>query len=304
MFYLAARYLREAGWSDWDVVQLNGRVWLIFRRGEPAPAVVGKSSRTPAQREAALRECDALRRLAPYSEGLSVPRLLFQIDTPRGFIHMQTAMPGKPMRRELSPQDGNRIAAQFDFIEGWLAKLQALVPSKMSLAESFGQRILSATPGSVPQALLDVVTESLPLFTAVPAAAAHGDFFGGNILVAGSRVSVVDWDLFHYGSPLKDLFSFATGAVFRYDNIELSTKLIWDVFWGSSPLAARTRAAALRTLARVGLPVERLQPLYRMHLIDRLMRENYADAAAWRILTAEYIAAGMPAPWRQRQENL
>jgi aminoglycoside phosphotransferase (APT) family kinase protein len=128
----------------------------------------------------------------------------------------------------------------------------------------------------------------------------HGDFFGGNVLVAGSRVSVIDWDTFHYGAPLEDLFSFATGAVFRYQEIELSAKLIWDAFWGSAPLATRTRAAALGTLARVGLPAERLRPLYWMYLVDRLTREGYLDTAAWRIFAAGYIAAGMPAPWHKR----
>jgi Ser/Thr protein kinase RdoA (MazF antagonist) len=300
MFYWATRYLREAGWSDWDVLQLNGRVWLIFRPGEKAPAVVGKSSTTPALRETALRECNALQRLAPYSQELSVPRLLFQADTPGGFIHLQTALPGKPLRRELSPGDGNRIAAQFDRIEGWLAKLQALAPSEASLAAVLRQRIFAATPACVPQVLLDAAAGSLPLFTAVPAVAVHGDFFGGNVLVADSRVSVIDWDTFHYGAPLEDLFSFATGAVFRYQEIELSAKLIWDAFWGSAPLATRTRAAALGTLARVGLPAERLRPLYWMYLVDRLTREGYLDTAAWRIFAARYIAAGMPAPWHKR----
>jgi hypothetical protein len=299
MFYLAARYLREAGWSDWDVLQLNGRVWLIFRPGEKAPAAVGKSSTTPTQREMALRECNALERLAPYAEELSVPRLLFQEDTASGFIHLQTALPGKSLRRELSPGDGKLIAAQFDTIEGWLAKLQALAPSEASLAAVFRQRILAATPACVPRVLLDAAAGSLPLFAAVPAVAVHGDFFGGNVLVAGSRVSVIDWDTFHYGAALEDLFSFATGAVFRYQEIELSAKSIWDVFWGSSPLAARTRAAVLRALARAGLPAERLRPLYWMYLIDRLTRESYLDTAAWRIFAAGYMAAGMPAPWHK-----
>ena len=300
MFYWAARYLRETGWSDWDVLQLNGRVWLIFRPGEKAPAAVGKSSTTPMLRDSALRECRALEYLAPYSEELSVPRLLFQQDTASGFIHIQTAMPGKPLRRELSPGAGSRIEAQFDIIEGWLAKLQALVPSLASLAAVFRQRILAANPACVPQALLGAAAGSLPLFASVPAVAVHGDFFGGNVLVSASRVSVIDWDTFHHGAPLEDLFSFATGAVFRYREIELSARLIGDVFRGSSPLAARTRAAVLRSLARVGLPAERLRPLYWMYLIDRLMRERYADQAAWRIFAERYIEAGMPAPWHKR----
>ena len=299
MFHLAARYLREAGWSHWDVLQLKGHVWLIFRPGEQAPAVVGKSSTTPAQREAALRECDALRRLAPYSEELSVPRLLFQEDAACGFVHLQTVLPGRPLRRELSTGDGNRIAAQFDMIEGWLAKLQALAPSEASLAEVFRQRIPAAASACVPRALLDAAAASLPLFTAVPAVAVHGDFFGGNVLVAGSRVSVIDWDTFHYGTPVEDLFSFAAGAVFRYRDMDLSAKLIQEVFRGSSPLAMRTRAAALRAMARAGLPAEHVRPLYWMYLIDRLTRGNYVDTAAWRIFAAEYIAAGMPAPWHQ-----
>jgi hypothetical protein len=49
----------------------------------------------------------------------------------------------------------------------------------------------------------------------------------------------------------------------------------------------------------VGLPAERLRPLYWMYLIDRLTREGYRDIAAWRIFAAGYIAAGMPAPWHQ-----
>jgi len=300
MFHLAARYLREAGWSHWDVLQLKGHVWLIFRPGEQAPAVVGKSSTTPAQREAALRECDALRRLAPYSEELSVPRLLFQEDAACGFVHLQTVLPGRPLRRELSTGDGNRIAAQFDMIEGWLAKLQALAPSGASLAEVFRRRIPAAASALVPPALLDAAAASLPLFTAVPAVAVHGDFFGGNVLVAGSGVSVIDWDTFHYGTPVEDLFSFAAGAVFRYRDMDLSAKLIQEVFRGSSPLAMRTRAAALRAMVRVGLPAEHLHPLYRMYLIDRLARGSYMDAAAWRIVAERYIAEGMPAPWHNR----
>lgn len=297
MFYLAARYLRESGWTTWDVLQLNGSVWLIFRPGCRAPAAVGKFYSLPDEREMARRECRSLQRLTPHADELSIPRLLFEHEDESGCFYVQAAMPGDPLRRELAPTDGRRMAAQFEKIESWLAKFQEVVPSNETLPAVFQRELKAADRRLAPKALLDAAAEALPSVPPVRAVAVHGDFFGGNVLVAGSRVSVIDWSGLHYGSPLEDLFSLATGAVFRYGQTELSAQLMRDVFLGSRPVAMQTRGAALRILARMGLPESLLRVLFLMYLITRVTRERFADAPAWRAFTTAYMAAGSPALW-------
>ena len=105
MLYLAARYLREAGWSDWSVLQLRAGeipLWLFFQPGQDAPAAVGKFSAVPLWRERLRCECAALELLRPAARELSVPLVLFQNDSDRGFLSLQSGMPGKPLADELS----------------------------------------------------------------------------------------------------------------------------------------------------------------------------------------------------------
>jgi len=46
--------------------------------------------------------------------------------------------------------------------------------------------------------------------------AVHGDFWAKNLLTCPGHVSVVDWDAFHYGSPVEDLFTFAVAMGYRW----------------------------------------------------------------------------------------
>jgi len=112
------------------------------------------------------------------------------------------------------------------------------------------REILPLAAGKLPQALLDAAAEDLPLLSATPAVAVHGDFWGHNVLVDRGRISVVDWEAFHYGAPLEDFFTFALGTVFRQLlGVERGAELIRNVFLGSSPCrhgSGRGRSASTR----------------------------------------------------------
>jgi hypothetical protein len=300
MLYLANRYLREAGWSDWSVLQLRAGespLWLFFQPGQDTPAAVGKFSAVPLNRERLRRECAALELLRPTARELSVPLVLYQNDSDRGFLSLQSGMPGKPLADELSPSDAPRLEHHFRIVETWLERFQSLV-SPAGYADAALRLLLPLVSGMAPPALVEAAAGVLPLLSAIPAVAVHGDLWGRNVLAAPGRTSVVDWEAFHYGAPLEDLFGFALGSVFRrWPDIDRSADLIWDVFFGRSQLAIRARAACARSLARLAMPQDLLRPVFLMYLVDRLTRVHFADNAAMRVFAGRYVAAGMPCPW-------
>ena len=295
MFHLAARYLREAGWTEWDIIQVKPGIWLIFPPLQDTPAIVGKFSSLPERRAAARSECAALKALASYATELSIPRLLFQQETPQGFLHLQSALPGRPLRDGLSPSDDARIAPQFEIAERWLEKFR-LAPSRGDLGAAL-REILPLAAGKLPQALLDAAAEDLPLLSATPAVAVHGDFWGHNVLVDRGRISVVDWEAFHYGAPLEDFFTFALGTVFwPLADMERCVELIRNVFLGPSVLSTRVRAGAVRILARRGISQDLLRTMFLMYLMNRTVRVRFADSAVLRAFACQYVDMGMPAP--------
>jgi hypothetical protein len=299
MFHLAADYLRSAGWTEWDTLQLPGGagvVWWIFRPGQNVPALVGKSCIFPAAVEAGRRECAALELLSPFADRLGIPRLLFRADARGGLVYLQSGAPGKPLRNELSPSGGKLLSAQMDLAEGWLEKFQMLAPPVEDSGAAFRQ-VLAGASEQLPELLLSGANAALPLLTAVPAVAVHGDFWAKNVLAAPGRVSVVDWDAFHYGSPVEDLFTFAGAMVYQWKpDTEQVTNILWSLFFGSTPLTARVRVAALRTLARWNLSRDLLGPLFLFSLISQLGRTQSAGHAAWRVFVTRYVSAGLPPP--------
>ncbi len=302
MFRLVADYLRSAGWTNWDVLQLPGKavVWWIFEPERETPAMVGKFCQDPAAVEDGRRECDALRFLAPLAGRLGLPSPLFQAETRGGFVYLQSGMPGKPLRNEFSPSALKLLAEQMQIAESWLEKFQTLTPPAKDPGEAF-RRVLAVAsagvPERLPEPLLRAASAALPLLSAVPAAAVHGDFWAKNVLVSPGRVCVVDWDAFHYGSPLEDLCTFAGALVgqWRMDTGRIAD-IIWETFFGSEPFTALIQAAAFRTLTRWNIPRGLLGPLFLFSLVSQLGRTDSPGHAPWRAFAARYAGAGCPAP--------
>ncbi|MGD0365618.1 MAG: phosphotransferase [Bryobacteraceae bacterium] len=298
MFHVAADYLRRAGWTEWDVLQLPGAgvVWWIFRRGRDVPAYVGKFCRLPGAIEGGRRECATLETLSPFADHLGIPKVLFRTDAHGGFIYLQSGVPGKPLRNELSPADGKLLLAQMDIAEKWLEKFQTLAPPAGDSAAAFRQ-VLAGASEQLPELLLSAAGAALPRLAAVPAVAVHGDFWARNVLISPGRVSVVDWDGFHYGSPVEDLCTFAIATAYQWGlDARQGADVIWDVLLGSSPLTVMTRAAAFRTLARWNISRDLLAPLFLIALVSRLGRTELDDNPAWHVFAARYASAGLPPP--------
>jgi hypothetical protein len=296
MFHLAADYLRGAGWTEWDVLQLPGAgvVWWIFRPGQDTPEIVGKFCRLPAAVRAGRRECAILKLLSPFADRLGLPSVLFQADSHAGFVYLQSGVPGKPQRNEL--YGGKLLLSQMDVAENWLKKFQMLAPPAEDSGTAFRQ-VLAGASAQLPEPLLSAANEALPRLSATPAVAVHGDFWAKNLLTCPGHVSVVDWDAFHYGSPVEDLFTFAVAMGYRWGiDARQGADIVWNVLFGSSPLTARTRVAALRILARWSISPDLLGPLFLIALISRLGRTDLDDNPAWHIFAARYARAGLPTP--------
>jgi hypothetical protein len=299
MFDLAVRYLRDHGWRHWDVLQLetgSGVVWLFFQPDDDSPSVVGKFfADLPAAAEPP-RECAILERLSPFAGRLNVPRLLMQARTEHGFIYLQSGIPGTPMADELSPDDDTAIAGQLAMVEPWLDAFHSAVPAHSDVAAALDAQLRKLP--ELPAPLERSARAALPLLAGVPCVAVHGDFWGHNVLQWRKRVGVIDWGAFHFGAAVEDLFTFCASSVFLLNRpVEESADTMWDVFFGSSPIAAQTHAAANRLLESRGLDATLMQPLFLVFLLTRVAQTQFADNPAFRSFTTRYAAAGAPRPW-------
>ena len=141
-----------------------------------------------------------------------------------------------------------------------------------------------------------MVAEAAPQLIAVPAVAVHGDFWAGNVLACGERLSVIDWTTFHYGAPLEDLITFAVSAVFRGQG---SSRTVGGCDLGcvfrQNGALGRTQNAARQTLKRLNLPLEAMAPIFNLSLLCRLTRTEFADNPSWRVFVERYATLGLPA---------
>jgi hypothetical protein len=298
--HLAVEHLRATGWKDCSVLQLRGGhspLWLFFEPGQTAPGAVGKFSSVPDVSAKLRRECEALDALRPVARELGIPLMLYRTESEKGLLSLQTGLPGKPMADELSPSDSGRLGAQFRLVEPWIERFQRLAPATGTAGAALHELLLSL-PSGTPAEAVAAAAAALPVLSRIQAVAVHGDFWARNVLVAPRRTSVVDWEGFHLGDPLEDIFSFAAGSVFRCcSDVERSVDLLWNVFFGRTPLTALARSACFRALARFNLSSDLLRPCFLSYVLGRLSRSHFTDNSAMRAFVLRYVDKGMPEPW-------
>lgn len=304
MFHTVAEYLRAQGWSSWNVVQLrstSGVVWWIFRPGNSSPALIGKCHLSPADARRGKHEADTLQMLQHVTD-LGIPTLEFT-SSPRPdlFISLQRAVPGKPWKDELRPDHAELIGDYLKRISEWVAQLQARVRAPMPLsreAEELRHRSSAHLQSSEEQQLFSSFASNSEAFASIPAVAAHGDLWPGNVLEMAGKIHVIDWATFHYGSPLEDLHNFIVGATHqRTRTMESSTDELWKLFFGHSPLTKLLQSKTSEHLSRLSLGVEVIQPLFQMFLVQRLVHPEFRYHSTWRQFTARYVREGMPTPF-------
>jgi len=196
---------------------------LLLPRGRSEPVVAAKVPTTEVARrvvEAERNVLEALRRRLPPDLGATVPQVVAVAGAP-GSVLTTAAMAGTPLstsyhawRHLASPA---KVRADFAIVDRWLGSFQAATAGDVSpcdlgagLDSSIGQRFEDDADMASGLAALGVISQRLGNLR-TPRTAVHGDFWFGNLLVAGGRISgVVDWESASpSGDPLRDVARFA-----------------------------------------------------------------------------------------------
>lgn len=221
-------FLDRPGWRSLVVAvskDPNAKVTVLqFASGDKAPCRCVKVPTTPEAGEAVRREAAVLKALHPRLSGsmaATVPRLLESIPTPEGPAAVSTALPGTPMltRYHSWGHTSRPLTVAWDLAmsRAWLEGLWS------ATQDGFGKQDLVApildelhcryewhdSWRAVARRLERLRTRLRKVPTRL--AAAHGDFWFGNVLVQGRGVSgVVDWEAGAVpGQPVRDLLRFA-----------------------------------------------------------------------------------------------
>jgi phosphotransferase family enzyme len=297
MFHLVAGFLRDQGWTNWSVAQIetDSLVWWIFPPGASTPAMIGKLPRTSLDVDIARREAAALCSLSSVAGRLNVPRLLFQSELDDGrFLFLQSGLAGRPLADK---------GDHFDLILPWLDLFQTAIPRGGPLADEVRcaaalcrARVVELTPGE--SQLLSAAEDAAARLGSLAAVPVHGDFWQGNVLWDGERLAVMDWSNYHFGSPLEDLHNFAAAQGYESrGGAEKGMRSMWRVFFGDTGLRSRTREATARILEKRQISRELLRPLFLLFLVHRVACIEFSNHAAWRRFAAHYVEAGMPQPF-------
>lgn len=302
-----AELLREYGCDTADILQTygSGGIAMVFMRGgNPDPLLIVKIYRPGSSRPGLVqREAETLIALQPLAERLGVTRVLLRGETRwGGYLFAQAPLPGRTIPAEL-PTGSRAFADIVERVREWLERFQTSLPPARTMreraAEVVGQcrECLELTGAS--RKLLDAVEGHYGEFEKIPAVAAHGDFWSGNILADGSRLSVIDWSHFHYGNPIEDLMSFSySAATQEFSTGRTDLDRVCGFLSGRGRVAEFTRSATRGFLALHGMRPDHLGPLFQVFLATRLSNVEMAwDHPLWRELIRRYVAAGMPAPF-------
>lgn len=202
-------------------------VVMLFADEAQTPSLAVKVGLTPVSAEAVRAEAEALHRLAWLDADLvdgTVPRVVELREVTDGAVLVTTACPGAPMavryhqwRHTASP---DVVQADFDAASGWLRRLDALPPLSIDPADWAG-RLCDRWPGDPALEPAAQVAWALEPKLAVDWAPGvmHGDFWCGNTLQVGARITgVIDWEHSAVGGdPLRDRVRFALSYALYLD---------------------------------------------------------------------------------------
>jgi Phosphotransferase enzyme family len=307
MFSRLESFLRSLGWSRWEVALMkHGPVFIywIFRRGERYPAIVAKFVKNSKAKEVVRSEAEILDRLRGVSDSLGIPRLLYQEEGPGGaYLLVQTGAPGSPLIDDLSPRDHAAISRQIVIAESWLDAFHRDVESKETLGQSLGPwisrcRDVLGSPTREEVALLEEAQSALDRLGTRSSVPVHGDFWAGNILLDGKRVSVIDWNRFHFGTPTEDVFNFFSATTFwPSSDPTQSARTLWEAFFETSRLTHVGARVTHATLVHHGFEAASTSNVFALFLVTRLATAEFMHHVPWRRFVSSWVKAGLPAPF-------
>ena len=197
---------------------------LLIPRGGRRPTLAVKLPTTPAAEASIHAERTVLKDLHKGLPGAilaSIPSIGHLKELGGTPSLVTTALPGSPMttRYHAWRHLGNPSAVRADFlaVEAWLAAFQSATAGARRPVDMDGGAAVILRKRFGDERQLD---ESLAALAAVharlrstmtPRTAVHGDFWFGNVLMAGEKVSgVIDWEAgAASGEPVRDLVRFA-----------------------------------------------------------------------------------------------
>jgi aminoglycoside phosphotransferase (APT) family kinase protein len=218
----------------------------------------------------------------------TAPRTTALLEAGDRTVLVQTGLSGTPLVATLRASGRRRRrATRSDIrrVEAWLRDLSRGsvdgVTTLSSSLEDHAEALARAAAGDHDrQRALDALITSADVAVELPTVTGHGDLWPGNVLLAGDRVGVVDWQHAHrHELPLTDLFFF----LFTYAHARpvrggwLTADAAFDrAFIEDSPLARECADAVHRALARLGLAATTAEPALLAFLVARAADDDGA----------------------------
>jgi hypothetical protein len=223
-----------------------------FAAGQRHPAWVAKLACDEPRRAVLRREHGVLCRLHSHALELGAPRALAWDDGGREACLILSGLPGAIPPWQCGPgRLGSAAVRLLHHASHWIQRLQALIPVvadrrqppptvQQLAAELISER--RRIPDQWPIAALLAAVQAECRQPPLPAVSCHGDFWVGNLLRAGRRLHVVDWNGLGPGSPLDDYWLLVTKSppppgLSRWQLLERQ-------LFRPGPLAHRLRRAA------------------------------------------------------------
>ena len=187
-----------------------------FRDRVDHPLWIAKTATTPAAIAHLRQERDALVHLQPWSKALNIPAVLDAEETEEDLCLIQGAVDGVAPRMRLPVNlSSRRFPQPMLAAMSWLEHFRRWVtpPGGKSLMDItheviHGLEFLRPHSTSTIDGLIKVLRNNPPSGR-IPVVAVHGDFWWQNTLFGPHGIGVIDWDAFHAGVAIEDIFTFA-----------------------------------------------------------------------------------------------
>jgi hypothetical protein len=186
-----------------------------------SPSWILKRAHDPQQVACVRREWRALMYLRPWAPKLGIPEVLEWCDQGDEVCLIQTPLVGSRLHPRVSLVSAE-LASGLGAALDWLGEFQESVPAPAGeTIERIAVRWLQQcgrepAAAGIGRELERFVADHLDCARGLPAVAAHGDFWHGNLIASGGCIQVFDWSGFSEATPLCDLITLVLRADVRY----------------------------------------------------------------------------------------
>ncbi|MGH9558528.1 MAG: phosphotransferase [Bryobacteraceae bacterium] len=274
-------------------------VVMAYSQSRPYPVWVAKISPNARMSSRLSREYTALESMRPWAQELNLPVPLAWDCDPDQACLILSGLAGSPESFTLIKESGMPHGLhRLELALSWLRRFRECVPVSAVERELDREQCVPLIPDPVFEgrpflALCELLRDQRPQLPSVPS---HGDFWRGNLLFDGPRVTVLDWDALGLRSPLHDLVSlFSSSGYLRDGRIrqQVDTARIVELFFSETAAALRTR----EIVSGLDTSPDDLQRAFYSFIRHRLRSGGSESRAIWSGILRVLHGHGFPAPW-------